>query len=143
MPQTTGSTSQASSSHAQSSQPTCEQWEILYETTFDVNGDFKNFEASQWVVQEFTYRGLKKLFKPVTSTAYTKLVVQFYGNLYTDCNMKAVLFSNVKGKPVEVTTADIAAALKCNDDHPPVEAQMDAHPESFYISQIIDDMCDG
>jgi hypothetical protein len=106
-------------------------------------GDFKNFEATQWAVQEFTRRGLKKLFKPITSTAYTKLVVQFYSNLYTDCNRRGVLFSNVKGKPVEVTTADIAAALKCNDDHPPVEAQMDAQPEPFYISQIIDDMCGG
>jgi hypothetical protein len=54
-----------------------------------------------------------------------------------------VLFSNVKGKPVEVTTTDIAATLKCNDDHPLVEAQMDAQPEPFYISQIIDDMCGG
>jgi hypothetical protein len=61
---------------------------------------------------------LKKLFKPVTSTAYTKLVVQFYSNLYIDCNRRGVLFSNVKGKQVEVTTADIAAALKCNDEHP-------------------------
>jgi hypothetical protein len=81
MPRTTTSISQASSSRAPSSQPTCEQWEILYETTFDVNGDFKNFETTQWAVQEFTRRGLKKLFKPVTSTAYTKLVVQFYNNM--------------------------------------------------------------
>jgi hypothetical protein len=143
MPRTTASIPQASSSRAQSSQPTCEQREILYETTFDVNRDFKNFEATQWVIQEFTRRGLKKLFKPVTSTAYTKLVVQFYSNLYTDCNRRGVLFSNIKGKPVEVTTADIAAALKCNDEHPPVEAQMDAQQEPFYISQIIDDMCGG
>jgi hypothetical protein len=143
MPRTTASISQASSSRAQSSQPTCEQREILYETTFDVNKDFKNFEATQWAVQEFTRRGLKKLFKPVTSTAYTKLVVQFYSNLYTESNKRGVLFSKVKGKPVEVTTADIAAALKCNDDHPPVGAQMDAQPEPFYMSQIIDDMCGG
>jgi hypothetical protein len=120
-----------------------EQREIIFETKFDINGDFKNFEATKWVVQEFTRRGLKKLFKPVTSTAYTKLVAQFYSNLYIDCNRRGVLFSNIKGKPVEVTTTDIAAALKCNDDHLPVEAQMDAQPESFYISQIIADMCDG
>jgi hypothetical protein len=69
---------------------------------------------------------LKKLFKPITSTTYTKLVVQFYSNLYTDWNRRGVLFSNVKGKQVEVTTVDIAAALKCNDEQPPVEAQMDA-----------------
>jgi hypothetical protein len=92
---------------------------------------------------EFTRHGLKKLFKPVTSTAYTKLVVQFYSNLYTNCNKRGVLFSNVKGKQVEVTTADIAAALKCNDEHPLVEAQMDAQPESYYIFEIVEDMCVG
>jgi hypothetical protein len=42
-----------------------------------------------------------------------------------------------------VTTIDIAAALKCNDEHPPVEAQMDAQLESYYISKIIEDMCAG
>jgi hypothetical protein len=51
---------------------------FIFETEFDINGDFKNFEATQWVVQEFKRRGLKKLFKPITSTAYTKLIVQFY-----------------------------------------------------------------
>jgi hypothetical protein len=50
---------------------------------------------------------------------------------------------HIKGKPVEVATVDIATTLKCNDEHSPVEAQMDAQPESFYISQIIDDMYAG
>jgi hypothetical protein len=75
MPRTTQSTSQASSSRAQSSHPTIEQQEILFETEFDINGDFKNFEATQWAIQEFKRRGLKKLFKPVTSTTYTKLII--------------------------------------------------------------------
>jgi hypothetical protein len=70
-------------------------------------------------------------------------VVQFYSNLHTDCNRRGVLFSNVKGKQVEVKTADIVAALKCNDEHPSVEAQMDAQLESYYISKIIEDMCAG
>jgi hypothetical protein len=118
----------------------CEQREIIFETTFDINGDFKNFEATQWVVQEFKRRGLKKLFKPVTSTAYTKLVVQFYANLYTNCNRRSVLFSTVQRKQVKVTTAGIAATLKCNDEYPPADAQLDEQLEFFYISEIIEDV---
>jgi hypothetical protein len=92
---------------------------------------------------------LKKLFKPVTSTAYTKLVVQFYTNLFTDCNRRGVLFSTVQGKQVVVTTSDIAVALHCNDEQPPIDeqpptdAQLDDQPESFYVSEIIDNMCAG
>jgi hypothetical protein len=141
MPRTTPSTSQASSSRAQSSHPTIEQWEILFETEFDINGDFKNFEATQWAVQEFKRRGLKKLFKPVTSTAYTRLVIQFYSNLSQECNKPGTLSSIVKGKQVDVTTSDIAAALHCNDEHPLVDAQLDDQPDAFYVSEIIEDMC--
>jgi hypothetical protein len=122
MPQ---STSQASSSHAQSSHPTFAQRAIIFEREFDINGDFKNFEATQWAIQEIKRRGLKKLCKPVTSMAYTGLVVQFYLNLFTDCNHQGVMFSTVQGKRVEVTTADIAAALHCNDEHLPADAQLD------------------
>jgi hypothetical protein len=35
------------------------------------------------------------------------------------------LFSTVQGKQMEVTTSDIAAALHCNDEHPPEDAQLD------------------
>jgi hypothetical protein len=125
MPRATRSTSQASSSHAQFSHPTFEQWEIIFETEFDINGDLKNFEATQWMVQEFKHRGLKKLFKPITSTAYTRLVVQFYSNLSRDCNKSGTLSSTIQGKQVDVTTSDIAAALHCNDEHPPADALLD------------------
>jgi hypothetical protein len=143
MPRTTPSTSQASSSRAQSSHPTCEQREILFETEFNINGDFKNFEATQWAIQEFKRRGLKKLFKPVTSMAYTRLVIQFYSNFSRDCNRLGTLFSTVQGKQVEVTTSDIAAALHCNDEHLPADAQLDEQPKSFYVFEIIEDMCAG
>jgi hypothetical protein len=143
MPKTTQSTSQASSSRAQSSHPTIEQREILFEIEFDVNGDFKNFEATQWAIQEFKCRGLKKLFKPVTSTAYTRLVIQFYSNLSRDCNKPGTLSSIVKGKQVDVTTSDIAAALHCNDEQPPADAQLEDQPDAFYVFVIIDDMCAG
>jgi hypothetical protein len=141
MPKATQSTSQASSSHAQSSHPTIEQREILFETEFDINGDFKNFEATQWAVQEFKRRGLKKLFKPLTSATYTRLVIQFYSNLSRDCNKPGTLSSTVKGKQVDMTTLDIAAALHCNDEHPPADAQLDDQPDAFYVSEIIEDMC--
>ena len=93
--------------------------------------------------QEFTRCGLKKLFKPVTSTAFTRLVVQFYTNLHTNCNRQGVLFSTVQGKQIEVTTVDIAVAFKCNDEHPPEAAHLDEQPEAFYVSEIIEDMCEG
>ena len=115
---------------------------MIFETTFDINRDFKNFEATQWAVQEFTRRGLKKLFKPVTSTAYTGLVIQFYTNLRTNCDRWGVLLSTVQGKPIEVTTVDIAAGLKCNDEHPPKAAHLEEQPETFYVSEIIKDMCE-
>jgi hypothetical protein len=143
MPKTTQSTSQVSSSRAQSSHPTIEQREILFETEFDINGDFKNFEATQWAIQEFKRQGLKKLFKPVTSTAYTRLVIQFYSNLSRDFKKPGTLSSTVKGKQVDVTTSDIAVALHCSDEHPPADAQLDDQPDAFYVSKIIDDMCAG
>jgi hypothetical protein len=86
---------------------------------------------------------LKKLFKPVTFTAYTGLVVQFYSNLSRDCNKSGTLSSTVKGKQVDVTTSDIAAALHCNDEYPPAEAQLDEQPDLFYVFEIIEDMCAG
>ena len=49
----------------------------------------------------------------------------------------------VQGKQVELTTSDIADALKCNDEHPPEDAQLNEQPESFYTSEIIEDMCVG
>ena len=38
---------------------------------------------------------------------------------------------------------DIAAAFKCNDEHPPEAAHLDEQPEAFYVSEIIEDMCEG
>jgi hypothetical protein len=80
MPRTTPSTSQASSSRAQSSHPTIEQREILSEIEFDINDDLKNFEATQWAVQEFKCRGLKKLFKPVTVDIENKTFYDYRQN---------------------------------------------------------------
>ena len=49
----------------------------------------------------------------------------------------------VQGKQVGVTTSDIVDALKCNDEHPPKDAQLNEQPESFYTSKIIEDMRAG
>jgi hypothetical protein len=86
---------------------------------------------------------LKKLFKPVIFTAYTRLVIQFYSNLSWDCNKPGTLSSIVKGKQVDMTASDIAAALHCNDEQPPAVAQLEDQPDAFYVSEIIDDMCAG
>jgi hypothetical protein len=42
-----------------------------------------------------------------------------------------------------VTSSNIAVALKCNDEHPPDDAQLEEQPESSYISEITKDMCAG
>jgi hypothetical protein len=42
-----------------------------------------------------------------------------------------------------VTTSDIVAAPKCNDEHPFEDGQLDEQLESFYIFEIIKDMCAG
>jgi hypothetical protein len=73
--------------------------------------------------------------------AYTRLVIQFYSNLSRDCNKPGTLSSIVKGKQVDVTTSDIAAALHCSDEQPRADAQLDDQPDAFYVSEIIDDMC--
>jgi hypothetical protein len=75
--------------------------------------------------------------------AYTRLVVQFYSNLSRDYNTPSTLSSTVQGKQVDVTTSDIVATLHCNDEHPPVDAQLDEQPDPFYVSEIIEDMCAG
>ena len=86
--------------------------------TFAIEDDFKHFAATQWAVQEFKRSGLKRLFKPITSIAYKKLITQFYENLSCDCTRPSVLFSLVQGKDIEVTSFDIAIALKCTNENP-------------------------
>ena len=86
----------------------------MLETSFAIKEDFTNFEATSWVVQGLKHRGLKRLFKPFTSTAYERLVRSFYENLTYDCNQPDVLSSSIDDRDVEVTVANIVAALKCH-----------------------------
>jgi hypothetical protein len=84
------------------------------------------------VVQTCHLHGLHKVGYPV-----------LFEPLSRDCNKPGTLSSTVQGKQVDVTTSDIAAALHCNDEHPPADAQLDEQPDPFYVSEIIEDMCTG
>ena len=88
----------------------------MLETSFAIKEDFTNFEATSWVVEELKHRGLKWLFKLVTSTAYERLVQLFNENLIYDCNWLEVLSSSIDDRDVEVTIVDIAEALKCHTE---------------------------
>jgi hypothetical protein len=44
------------------------------ENIFAIKEEFSNNEATSWAVQELKNRGLKRLFKPIASTAYGRLV---------------------------------------------------------------------
>jgi hypothetical protein len=80
-------------------------------------------------VQELKNRGLKRLFNPVASTAYERLVREFYEHLSIDCDQSDILSFSIDGREVEVTIADVAAVLKCS--HMPHESDvpwLDAPP---------------
>jgi hypothetical protein len=65
-------------------------------------------------VQELKHCGLERLFNPITSTTYERLVQSIYENLTYDCNRLDVLSSSIDDRDVKVTVANIAAALKCH-----------------------------
>jgi hypothetical protein len=88
------------------------------ENTFAIKEEFSNNEAPSSTVQELKRRGLKRLFKPIASTAYKRLVRTFYEHLRYECSRPDVLFSSIDGIDVEVTIADIAAVLKCSHEPP-------------------------
>jgi hypothetical protein len=80
-----------------------ESRKLLLENTFAVKEVFSNNEATSWVVEELKRRGLKRLFKPVASTAYERLVKEFYTHLRIDGDQPDSLFSSIDGREVEVT----------------------------------------
>jgi hypothetical protein len=61
-----------------------ESRKLLLENTFTIKEEFSNNEATSWAVQELKNRGLKRLFKPVASTAYEHLVREFCVHLSYD-----------------------------------------------------------
>jgi hypothetical protein len=86
---------------------------------------------------------LKRLFKPVASTAYECLVREFYKYLSLDCDQPDVLFSSIDGREVEVTIADVAAVLKCS--HEPLESEVPwlECPPMLTLEDIVFDMSEG
>jgi hypothetical protein len=95
------------------------------------------------VVHELKHWGLKRLFKPVASTAYERLVWSFYENLKYNCNLPDVLVSSIDDRDVEVTIADIAAILKCHHEPPEADEPWIDCPSMLTIEDIVSDMCKG
>jgi hypothetical protein len=54
--------------------PPFESRKLILEKTFAIKEEFSNNEATSWAVQELKNQGLKRLFKPIASTAYERLV---------------------------------------------------------------------
>jgi hypothetical protein len=125
--------------------PSLQSRKLILEMSFAVKKDFSKFEATSWAVQELKRRGLKRLFKPVTSTAYECLVRSFYENLKYDCNRPDVLTSSIDERDVEVTVADIVAALKRSAEQPEADDQWIAcpPPPMLTVENIVSDMCEG
>jgi hypothetical protein len=122
MPRGRGSSSRSSGSHAIVARSSIEGRKLLLKNTFAIKEEFSNNEATSWAVEELKRRGLKRLFKPVASTAYERLVREFYKHLRIDCDQPKILFSYIDGREVEVTIADVAAVLKCS--HEPLESDI-------------------
>jgi hypothetical protein len=110
---------------------------------FSKKKEFSNNEATSWAVQELKNRGFKRLFKPVASTAYERLVKAFYEHLSYDCDQPDVLVSSIDEREVEVTIADVKAILKCS--HEPLESDVPCLkcPPMLTHEDIVSDMCEG
>jgi hypothetical protein len=120
--------------------PPFESQKLILETTFAVKEDFSKDDATRWAVQELKRRGLKRMFKPVASTAYERLVRSFYENLKYNCNRPDVLVSSIDNRDVEVTIADIMAVLKCPHEPPEVDEPWIDCPSMLTLEDIVSDV---
>jgi hypothetical protein len=143
MPRGQSSSSRPSGSHAIAARPSMESRKLLLENTFAVKEVFSNNETTSWAVRELKRRGLKRLFKPVTSTAYERLVREFYTHLRTDSDQPDSLFSSIDGRDVEVTIGVIAAALKCSHEPPESDIPWLECPSMLTLEDVVSDMCEG
>jgi hypothetical protein len=119
-----------------------ESWKLLLENTFAIKEVFSNNEATSWAVEELKHRGLKRLFKPVASTAYERLVREFYTHLRIDGDQPDIRFSSIDGRKVEVTIADVAAVLKCSHEPPESDIPWIECPSMLTLEDIVSDMCE-
>jgi hypothetical protein len=94
-------------------------------------------------VQELKNQGLKRLFKPVASIAYERLVREFYEHLSYDCDQPDILVSSIDGREVEVTIADVVAVLKCSHEPPESDVPWLKCPPMLTLDDIVSDMCEG
>jgi hypothetical protein len=113
------------------------------ETSFAIKDEFSKNKVIEWGVQELKHRGLKRLFKPVASTAYERLVWTFYEHLRYDCSRPDVLVSSIDDRDVEVTIGDAAAALKCSHEPLDLDIPWIDYPSMLTIEDIVSDMCEG
>jgi hypothetical protein len=143
MPRGRGSSSQSSRTRPIIARLPIESHRLLLENTFAIKEEFSNSEATSWAVQELKNRGLKRIFKPVASTAYERLVREFYEHLSVDCDQPDVLFTSIDGREVEVTIADVAAVLKCNHKPPKSDVPWLECPSMLTLEDIVSDMCEG
>jgi hypothetical protein len=86
---------------------------------------------------------LKRFFKPIASTAYERLVKEFYEHLSVDCDQPNVLFSSIDRRQMEVTIADVAIVLKCNHEPPESDVPWLKCPPMLTLEDIVFDMCEG
>jgi hypothetical protein len=143
MPRGRGSSSRSTGTQGIVARQPIESRRLILENTFAIKEEFSNNEATSWAVRELKRRGLKRLFKPVAPTAYERLVREFYENLRCECDRQGVLFSSIDGEEVQVTIADIAAALKCNHEPPESDIPWLECPPMLTVEDIVVDMCDG
>jgi hypothetical protein len=120
-----------------------ESRKLLLENNFAIKEEFSNNEATSWAVEELKRQGLKRLFKPVASTAYERLVREFYTYLGIDDDQLDILFSSIDGREVEVTIADVAAVLKCSHKPPESDIPWLECPSMLTLEDIVSDMCEG
>jgi hypothetical protein len=120
-----------------------ESRKLILENTFAIKEEFSNNEVASWAIQELKRRSLKRLFKPVASTAYECLVQIFYEHLRYECSRPDILFSSIDGFDVEVTIANITAALKCSHEPPELDIPWIDFSSMLTIEDIVSDMCEG
>jgi hypothetical protein len=87
--------------------------------------------------------GFEEAFQTVTSTAYERLVREFYTHLRIDGDQSDKLFSSVDGREVVVTIADVAAMLKCSHEPPVSDIPWLECPSMLTLEDIVSDMCEG
>jgi hypothetical protein len=135
MPRGQGSSSRSTGTQGMVARWPIESRKLLLENTFAIKEEFSNNEATSWAVQELKNRGLKRLFKPVTSTANERLV--------KECDQPDVLFSSIGGREVQVTIADVVTVLKCSHEPPETDFPWLECPPMLIVEYIVGNMCEG